>query len=476
MCSNDHCRTHRTFPARRRRAFSLSTLFLITLVLTAFAACGRKEPPKPPTLMVPIRAEDFSVLQRGEEAIFSIPYPTTTPGGLDLPPITAVHVFAYELPLAGFVLDGIDIFPAPETEGEDLPEEASDATDDEASVEADQEGLEGAPEEDAASDEEGEPAAPPLLRPSGFEFPEVEEPEEAVEPIVGEDGEILEDGTDLIEEPIVIPRAEDQIEIDSREFGQLAEEVMVLEGTDLERAIRGDRIAVRLPLEPQVPGEEVVRVYGVRTATSPKLVSRFSNLVTLVQQTPPEPPNAVAVTGQGNGVRINWESETAEIEGYNIYRRDAQSPDYPVAIAQALPGASEFLDGTAEFGNRYIYTVTTARHISEPVIESRLASEHEVDYEDRFPPPPPSGLLVLAEAGRIRVLWDQVETSDVAGFIVYRKSGDENWAAQNEAPLTGRQYLDEEVESAASYDYYVVAVDRSGNVSRRSEERGAQVP
>ena len=40
--------------------------------------------------------------------------------------------------------------------------------------------------------------------------------------------------------------------------------------------------------------------------------------------------------------------------------------------------------------------------------------------------------LVLAETGRVRVLWDQAETSDVAGFTVYRRGTGEDWKALNE--------------------------------------------
>ena len=241
-------------------------------------------------------------------------------------------------------------------------------------------------------------------------------------------------------------------------------------------AIRGDQIVIRLPLAEALPGEEVIRVFAVRTGTTPKLSSRFSNLVTFVQQDAPQPPDAVAVVAQENGVRINWEAEEAEIEGFQIYRRDAQNPDYPSAIAQALPATREFIDSTAQFGNRYIYTVTSARHISVPIIESRMASEHEVSYEDRFPPPPPQGLLVLAEEGRVRVLWDQENMSDVAGFQVFRRQGDEDFSALNEELLTGQQFLDETVEGGQSYDYYVVAIDRADNSSPKSEEKSTRVP
>ena len=241
-------------------------LAMTALVLLSVTACGRKESPQPPTLMVPIHAEDFQVIQRGEELIFSFAYPTTTPGGLPLPPIESVHLFEYTLPLAAFVFDGIGDDLVASEEGQIAAEETDSSaeadTGEEMGDETAAEGelpstTEGSPEgetetmgedtdqplvtEDVpaaqASDvapgegEEGEDAgdegAPPIFRPSGFTFPE--EPEEAEEPVLGEDGEVIEAEESLLKETVILPRAEDQVEVDSREFGQLAEEKLVLE-------------------------------------------------------------------------------------------------------------------------------------------------------------------------------------------------------------------------------------------------------
>ncbi len=56
------------------------------------------------------------------------------------------------------------------------------------------------------------------------------------------------------------------------------------------------------------------------------------------------------------------------------------------------------------FGQSYIYSVTAIAS-PDPLVESAVASEQEVRYQDRFAPPPPLELVALAEGGRVRLIW-----------------------------------------------------------------------
>ena len=119
------------------------------------------------------------------------------------------------------------------------------------------------------------------------------------------------------------------------------------------------------------------------------------------------------------GVNVIWRADDPPV-GFRVYRRDAASRAYGVPIAQPEPDARSHLDGTASFDSRYVYSVTTVA-LESPLVESTLTAEREVQYEDRYPPAPPTGLIVLAEPDRARLLWEPSAAGDLAGYLVYRR-------------------------------------------------------
>ena len=158
-------------------------------------------------------------------------------------------------------------------------------------------------------------------------------------------------------------------------------------------------------------------------------------------------------------------------------RRGAQERAYGAPV-QLVPGAEQrsWLDTTARFGQSYIYTVTALAQ-QEPVVESGIASDHEVRYQDRFAPPAPGELVALAEAGRVRLVWQASEAEDIAGYLVYRRAGEsgafERITAQ---PVDTAEYVDTAIRAGQSYTYRVTAVDQSGNESAPGAEVRAAAP
>jgi fibronectin type 3 domain-containing protein len=119
----------------------------------------------------------------------------------------------------------------------------------------------------------------------------------------------------------------------------------------------------------------------------------------------------------------------------------------------------------------------TALAQQEPVVESGITSEREVRYQDRFPPPAPADLVALAEAGRVRLVWQASEADDLAGYLVYRRAGESgDWERLSAGPLEAAELIDTSVTAGRSYFYRVTAIDQAGNESAAGGEVRAVVP
>jgi fibronectin type 3 domain-containing protein len=262
--------------------------------------------------------------------------------------------------------------------------------------------------------------------------------------------------------------------MDPRDFAPQARKRMVLEGEVLDAAVAGNRLAIRLPLTPPQPRGDEARVYGVRTVLDRRLISPYSNLVGIIPIPPPPPPRALEVTAEPGGVQLVWEAEETGT-GFRIYRRDARNREYGAPIQVAPPETDRHLDRSARLDNRYIYTVTTVAQV-EPLVESAIAIEQEVNYQDRFAPPTPDNLVALPEVGRVRLLWEPSGAVDLAGYLLYRRGPRDEVELLTPEPTIGLEFLDQDVVTDETFVYYVIAVDHTGNRSEPSREVEVRVP
>jgi hypothetical protein len=279
--------------------------------------------------------------------------------------------------------------------------------------------------------------------------------------------------------------------MDPKEFAAAAKPRTRVEGADLTTATSGDRLVLSLPVPavaattpapaatagtpaaPATPAE--AHYFAVRTFGMEGDRSELSNVAAVVPKAPPPPPERVTVTPRADGVLVEWAGVPDAAGGYNVYRRDAQERFHgqPTHVA----GAEErsWLDNTARFGQSYIYTVTALGQ-REPAVESAIGSEHEVRYQDRFAPGVPAELVALTEPGRVRLVWRPVDAEDLAGYIVYRRTGNGSFERVVAQPLATPEYNDKAVAAGQTYTYRVTAIDKTGNQSDPGAEVRAEVP
>ncbi len=258
--------------------------------------------------------------------------------------------------------------------------------------------------------------------------------------------------------------------LDAREFEAAAEPMLTLRGAELTAAVTGDRIQFRLPLAEELPAEAAANVFAVRTRKG-DAASAVSNLVPMVPIPPPPAPENLQVTARAEGIEIGWQiaaEAAAKAVGFDVFRREAQVRGYDAAIRRVAGDERRWLDATAEFGKRYIYTVRTVAS-AEPLIASAEAGEREIDYVDRFPPPLPQNFVALAERASVRLRWDASASADVAGYVLYRREPGRDFHRLMSQPLPGLEYHDRGLVSGFTYSYRIQVVDRAGNESPLSQ-------
>ena len=246
---------------------------------------------------------------------------------------------------------------------------------------------------------------------------------------------------------------------DPREFALGATLLRTLRGAEMSAAVVGDRLQVRLPVT--VPAERRATTFAIKTIAEGD-ASEFSNLASAAAATPPEPPAGLETTPRAEGIEVTWSPATPAPQAYRVYRRDAQARGYGEALHSAPATETRHLDATATLGSRYVYTVAAVAS-EAPLVLSPLSAESEVDYQDRFPPAPPAGLVALPSGSEVRLRWDAAEAADTAGYVVFRQDPGGEFHRVTAEPVTELEYLDTGLAPGNTYRYRVAAVDRSGN-------------
>ena len=433
-------------PHVSRAKFQWLSVAILAMLASASISCGKKGPPRPPPSKIPNAITDLKVQQRGMEILLRMAYPTTTIGGLPLETVQAVDIREMKRIVPAF------------TGGLESPlEESADESASDYVGEAEAEEAETTLVEDVA---EIEPAE-----------------EEEVE------GLLFQVTSDELEDTEGTKEA--QIEVDPREFELVSRLVWSAQDEELQAAVLGDTLVARVPIE-EITEVEEIHVFGARVFASDKLVSPTSNLVKLLPREPLPPPEDLSVEPSQRGVKISWvsptlegssddEEESLQPKGFNIYRREAEVRQYGLPIFTAPETLDSYTDTSAAFDRQYIYTVTTISS-KEPLIESAIGAEYEVNYKDRFEPEPPRELAALPEQNQIRLLWELSISEDVVGYRVFRQDPGGEYHEITTEPLAGSEYLDRNLPGGQIYRYYVVAVDGAENRSEASDSVEARVP
>jgi hypothetical protein len=130
---------------------------------------------------------------------------------------------------------------------------------------------------------------------------------------------------------------------------------------------------------------------------------------------------------------------------------------------------TEFSDARIEWGARRCYTVRTAEILDGNTVESDAPAPTCATLTDTFPPAAPANLQSSPSEGAITLIWDANAEKDLAGYLVFRASVGGGLEQLTPAPLTEPTFRDE-VAPGVVYVYAVKAVDKAGNVGPFSSQ------
>lgn len=223
--------------------------------------------------------------------------------------------------------------------------------------------------------------------------------------------------------------------------------------------------------------------YAVRFVNESGQKAVFSNFL-IIEPTAKVAGQPTLLSAQisQESVRISWNAPSANIDGskpaniigYNVYRNVDDSRFSPSVINNTPITENSFNDNFFEFDKKYRYFVRTVSlgGDGEP-IESLSSEIISVNPKDTFAPTPPKAITVAAAPDNISIFFAVNPEKDIVGYRIYR-STDSNqpkadWLLLTRELLTLNTFQDKNVGSGETYYYYLVAVDKAGNVSEPSE-------
>jgi hypothetical protein len=200
-------------------------------------------------------------------------------------------------------------------------------------------------------------------------------------------------------------------------------------------------------------GQEAI--LGVRVVGANGKDAGWSNYQAIrVVPAPPVPVN-LKLDNRAEGVHLSWSGSGDQ---FRVIRRSSAAETWAIV---ATLDSHEWTDTSTEFGKPYFYEVQSLVDVGDrKFAESDLSAPQDLTTVDSFPPAVPTGLRADAAPASIELVWDRNTEPDLAGYRIYRSTGDgpfEKLAESNEIP----SYSDRALEHGKTYRYAITSFDRS---------------
>ncbi|HEV7764496.1 MAG TPA: hypothetical protein VGQ76_05805 [Thermoanaerobaculia bacterium] len=269
------------------------------------------------------------------------------------------------------------------------------------------------------------------------------------------------------------------------QFIKLSERIDSIEKANLANATAGAKLVYTdKPPFRSSDGRPVRVTYAVVTEGATAR-GEISNLAILVPLPVATPPAGLTATAKPEGITLTWQEpktsvsgeEAPIISGYRIYRSAPGETlnEFAAPINAPAARAATYTD-TPPYGE-YEYRVTAIAS-EDPLLQSNASEPARVVYRDLIAPPAPATVTPLVELNAIRIIWEPVEATDLAGYRVYRMEGvghtdirDTGAAGTIQLvpqPMTETTYLNKPVTLGIAFRYAITSVDKTGNESAKT--------
>ncbi|MCW5960403.1 MAG: hypothetical protein KIS76_09590 [Pyrinomonadaceae bacterium] len=232
----------------------------------------------------------------------------------------------------------------------------------------------------------------------------------------------------------------------------------------------------------QFAGQAVRLIYAVRFVNSSGQKAAFSNFLLV------EPasnvalaPSDVKVNLTESAVILKWDAPTANVDqtsppniiGYNIYRK-SKAEEKPAKINARPVEGEQYSDETFGFDTTYEYFIRTVSLAADgETVESAETESVVIEPKDIFAPSAPGSITIAAAPNVMSIFFATNPESDIAGYQIFRSTDRDiplqNWTKMTPELLKTNTFQDKTVRSGTRYYYYILAVDKNGNISAPSE-------
>jgi hypothetical protein len=150
---------------------------------------------------------------------------------------------------------------------------------------------------------------------------------------------------------------------------------------------------------------------------------------------------------------------------YAVY--DAGAKPGPLKLTRTPIATPKYVDNRIVWGEERCYVVRAVQALGDLTVESAAAEPVCKTPTDTFAPAAPVNLQSTPTEGAINLIWDANTEKDLAGYIVLRGSSAATLQPVVTAPIQDTTFRDE-VAPGIRFVYAVKAVDRAGNQSSLS--------
>ena len=409
---------------RRGRASALVVTAVVSVVIVG---CGKRGPPLPPLVRLPVGPGDFTATRRGDtvEIQFTVPYANTDntrPANVERvevyaleggPPVNEDDFLKRRVKIANVAVK------APRNPDQVIePEEAS----------ADIEPLEGRGLDQGAVGTVEERLSEPLARPEAARASRKRPAgvDETPRPLVG-----------VWMTPIP---ARSYISLGVNKSGKKG----------------------------PVSRPSIVPLLHPPPALHAPAVGFDENEVTVTWMPPTPLPDAGSTSSAGGRVLASRPiGQPTPALSYQVFEVTSQSPSgrrQDVRLTKTPVAGTRFADPRMAWGATRCYTVRAVLSVGALAIESDAPPPVCVTLKDTFPPGAPQNLTAVGSEGVISLIWNGGTEKDLDGYLVLRGAGPGDLKAITPAPIHETNFRDT-VQPGVRYVYAVQAVDKAGNVS-----------
>lgn len=212
------------------------------------------------------------------------------------------------------------------------------------------------------------------------------------------------------------------------------------------------------------------RIYAIRGVARNGRPGQPSTRIQVPLGELPPSPTDLTLTFDDKALKLAW-TAPAPVEGgkpslFNVYTSTGTQP------VNTTPLTTPAFDRAGlEFGKEECFVVRTVQQHGAVQVESVASPPQCVTPVDRFPPIAPKGLVAVASAGAINLIWEANTDADLGGYLVLRgEAPGDTLQPVTTTPIQETTYRDTTVTPGVRYVYAIVAVDRASpaNVSAQS--------